>query len=54
MKIKKDPAAIEVEIVNTNTTEKLPGTAGNFNLHFNKHLGGISITIICNVNAHWE
>ena len=53
-KIKKDPAIIKVEIINTNATEKLPRTAVNFNLNFNKHLGGISKTIIRNVNAHWE
>ena len=45
---------MKVEIINTNTTEKLPGTTVNFNLNFNRHLGGISKTIICNVNAHWE
>ena len=42
LKIKKDPATIKVEIININTTEKLPGTAVDFNLNFNKHLGGIS------------
>ena len=34
LKIQKDPAAIKVEIINTNTTEKLPGTAVHFNLSF--------------------
>ena len=33
---------MKVEIININTTEKLPGTAVDFNLNFNKHLGGIS------------
>ena len=53
-KIKEDPAAINVEIINTNATEKLPGIAVNFNLICNKHLGGNRKTIICYANAHWE
>ena len=52
LKNQKDRAAIKVEVINTNTTEKLQGTAADFNLNFNKRLGGISKTIICNVNAH--